>query len=335
MKFKQNVFAIVFYTFISVFSFFLFFYLSLSWSFVYRMLFSIISTVFLVGGVFLIKKIRFSFYNQFLEKRIFFKLLNFTITLVFLYFILYSYRLPLYYYIFFLILTILFTFSKYSSLYFISIYLISWIFVSFQFFSVIQEVSLIWIEKKTSIWQQVQKEIQWTIEKNDHYVITIQKRNIDSKKVIIILPKEIHFIEHKDFDFPFVFSIKLESKELPMFSSFIIPIDYSLELLDLRFRAILEKLKTNDSIEEYQKEQINFFKDIMERKNPDIEIIGNFYSYFDKFYADYIQNGFYALRYENYYIIFWIREKKNVGFPHDVWILDILKNNIKLEYTSP
>lgn len=330
-KLKQNFFAIFFYVIISIFSFVLFFNLSSAWNFFYRIIFSIISTLILFIGLSLIKKIGFDLYALYLKQQIFFRVFNAFITLALISIVLYTYELPLYYYIFFLIVTILFYFSKYDTLYSISIYLIFWIFLSFQVFSFIQEITLIWIEKKRSIKEQIQSEIQWTIEKNDPYIVTIQKKNVETKKIIISLPKEVIFIEPEDFDFPFIFSVKLETKELPIFSSFIIPIDYSIELLDLRFRTILEKLKSNDSIEEYKKEKINFFNDIIKKENLNLEIVNNFYSYFDKFYAADIQNGFYALRYENYYIIFWIREKKVPGFPHDTFILDILKNHIKIK----
>lgn len=333
MKNKLFFSAIFFYIIIFGISFFLFYQLSLSWNWSYRIIFSFFISTILISGIIALFKLdllRYLHSNSF-----FFNIFLLLLNLMFLFIIFYTYRLPLYYYIFFLIITLLFSFSSYHSFYSISVYLIFWIFINFQIFSLVQEISLILIEKSLSLENQIKKELEWKIQKDKEYWITIQKKlqeKENSKKIIIKLPLEIKFIEKEkvDFDLPLVFAIQPIEKEIPIISCFILPKSFSIDLLNLRIRSILEKLKSNHTIEEYQIEKIGFYESLLKKETPEIIVQNQFYIYFDKFYADYIQTGFYAIQFENYFIIFWIREKKIQGFPHDLWVLDILKKNNKI-----
>lgn len=334
MKNKLFSNAIFFYIVIFSISFFLFYQLSLYWNWIYRIIFSFLITTILISGIIVLFKSNLlkSLYSN---RTFFLNIFIFLFNLIFLFIIFYIYKLPLYYYVFFFMITLLFAFTNYNSFYSISIYLIFWIFINFQLFALIQEITLILIEKSTSLENQIKQELEWQIQKDKEYLITIQKKvreKENSKKITIKLPLDVKFIEKEkiDFDFPIVFAIQPMEKEIPIISCFVLPQNFSIDLFHLRIRSILEKLKSNHTIEEYQIEKIDFYESLLKKEVPEILVQNQFYSYFDKFYADYIQTGFYAIQFEKYFIIFWIREKKIQGFPHDLWVLDILKKNNKI-----
>ncbi|MFN3604508.1 MAG: hypothetical protein ACK4UJ_07340 [Leptonema sp. (in: bacteria)] len=333
MKKKLNFNAIFFYLTIGSISFILFYLLSSVWTLVYRIFFSLTVTLFFILGMIVFNQINFFKFDQIFKKSNFLKILITLVNLLLLFLIFYLNQLPLEYFFFFLFLTILFFFTNYNIFYTLSIYLVFWIFVVFQMFYLLQELSLVVIEKTYKISHQIKKDIDWQIQKKEQYIVTIQKKSSNSKKIVFYLPLEIHFIEKQnlDFDFPLVFSIKKsEEKELPILSCFIMPKSYNLVFLDLRFRSILEKFKSQYLIEDYKLEKIDFYGNLIQKENSNVEVSSIFYSYYDRFHANMIQNGFYAIHYEDFYIIFWIREKKALGFPHDLFILEILKKNTKI-----
>lgn len=322
MKIKINLFATLFYSSIVIFSLMIFSLLTKNWYFPYNLLLVLLPLFLILLLTYLILKIPIFKLDSFLKRKKILKIFLMIFFTIILLLIIYSYNLPNYYYIILLIFSIFFWFSRYYILYGIAILLLSTTFLIFQFFYIEQELLLNYLESKeiSNMHKEILKELEIQKEKNQISILH-QKRGISFK-----IPENFEEINKTDFEFPLIYIGKPKSQELPIFSCFIIKNNFPLQLLDLRIKSIITQLKKSERIETHQ----TFKNPYLESHLKNSSIQNQFYLYYDRFYAATIQIGYYAVPFNNHFIVFWIRELQKPGFPHDSKILQIL-NSISIK----
>lgn len=316
--------ARIFYFILIFFTFSIFFLLSSNWNFSFRIILALIPVLLVILIIKLILKISLEKIYYYLNQNKIIKLLSMLLSLFITYILLVFYQLPDYFYIILLLLTFIFFYSVYYVIYFISIITIFSIFLIFQIFYLEQKIVLDYLEYKNNqkIRNQILESIDYNINNNK---IIIQSKN-DSHKIIIQIPDNFEMVnsEKQELNFPLIYIGKPKDQEIPIFSCFLIEKDYPFTLLDLRIQSFLMDLKKSSRIDDFNLIKNPFLSSILKDK----EIYNQFYVFFDRFYAENIQVGYYAIPFDQFYIILWIRETQKKGFPHDKYILEILNSLI-------
>ncbi len=319
---KYFTLARIFYFILIFFTFSIFFFSSYNWNFSFRILLAIVPVLLIIFLVKLILKLSLENINNYINHNKITKILSLLLLLIFIFILLVFYQLPDYFYITLLILTLIFFLSAYYIIYFISILTIFGIFLIFQIFYFEQKIVLDYLEYQNN--QKIRKEILEYIEhevKNNKIII---KSKIVSNTILIKIPDNFQTINslEQEFNFPLIYIGKPKDQELPIFSCFLIQNDYPFSLLDLRIQSFLIDLKKSSRIDDFRQTKNPFLSSILK----DIEVYNQFYIFFDRFYAENIQIGYYAIPFDQFYIILWIRETQKKGFPHDKYILEILNS---------
>ncbi|GIX41614.1 MAG: hypothetical protein KatS3mg129_1347 [Leptospiraceae bacterium] len=320
MKKTFSLFATLFYFFIFVFSFIVFYYLSLNWYFPYRILLIVIPIILIYLLIYFIQVIPIAKIDHFLQRKKILRILLFFIIIGLLFFILYFYHLPDYYFYVLLIISIFFWLTRYYILYGLTIILLVGIFSVYQIYYFEQELLLSYLESKQK--ENLQKEIleQLEIQKNQNKIYI--KDKLQDSFFNIKLPEDFEEIQNENaLEFPLIYIGKPKNQELPIFSLFLIKKNYPLYLLDLRIESLLTQLKRLERIESYKKFNNPYLESLLKRST-----LNQFYQFYDRFYAANIQIGYYALSFNEYYIILWVREIQKPGFPHDPYILEIINS---------
>jgi len=320
MKIKINLLAIIFYIFIIIFSTGIFYSLSKGWYFPYNIILTILPTLFVFLWIYVLIKIPLEKLIIYINNHKFIKLIFFIFLNSILFIIFYFYNVPEYYYIVFFVLSIIFLMSNYLMLYGFSIVLFLGIFLIFQFFYLQNEFLLSYVEyiERIKIQKEILKELDISKTKEK---ITIKNRTNNSM-ISFKIPDNFTEIQEKVIDFPLIYIGKPEKLELPIFSCFIVKKNYPMYLFELRVESFLTDLKKLERIDNYQKIKNPFLQSILKEK----VLYNQFYSFYDRFYAANIHLGFYAVDFDPYLLIFWVREIPKTGFPHDPQILEIFNS---------
>lgn len=312
----------IFFNILIFFTFLVFYFLSLNWDFTYRILFSIIPVLLFIFLVKSILKLPLENINSFINQNRLIKLITLIVTLLIIFIILLFYKLPDYFYIVLFVFTLIFFYSSYYVIYFISIITIFFTFLIFQFFYFEQKIALDLLEYQNyqNIKKQILEYLDYKIENNK---VIITSKN-DSSTILIKIPDNFEMLNSNEqvFNFPLIYMGKPKNQELPIFSCFIIKKNYPFTLLDLRIQSFLLDLKKISRIDDFNQLNNPFLSSLYK----DIEIYNQFFVFFDRFYAENIQIGYYAIPFDQFYIILWIRETQKKGFPHDKYILEILNS---------
>ncbi len=319
---KYFTLARIIYFFLAFFTFFIFYSLSTAWSLIYRIFLTLIPVVLTLILIKLFFILPLENLNNYIIQHRIIKLLTLILALSLIFTILIFYQLPDYFFMILFILTFIFFYSSYYVIYFISVLTIFFIFLIFQIFYLEQRLALDYLEyqNRQTIKKQILESIDYKFNNNE---ITIKSKN-ELKQISIRIPNNFERIQtnQQELNFPLIYIGKPKDLELPIFSCFLIGKEYPFYLLDLRIQSILLDLKKNSRINDFSQIKNPFLSSIYKDK----EIYNQFYVFFDRFYAENIQIGFYAIPFDQFYLILWIRETQKKGFPHDKYILEILNS---------
>ncbi|MCS7204526.1 MAG: hypothetical protein NZ853_02395 [Leptospiraceae bacterium] len=320
INFKQK--SNLFFLFVFLFSFGFYFYLSSHWNFSLSLLFSLLPSTIIMLLVWVFIHSPLEKIENFLQQRFLLKFFVLVLLILLLSLLPFFYETPLGLMISLMIFSLFFFFSSFFSVYFLSLLFFFALILVHQLFFLQQEIVL-------SKWEEFQIKKQkenliksLSIEKNPKEL----KISDEKYSLTFEIPTQSKLLtSHNDFLFPIILGIQKEQSELPIIFVFPIEKNYPSFLFDLRIQSILSELKKQNRIDGYRSQQIPFLESLGYQ-----DVKNQFFVFYDNFFADYVQFGYYLIPLNEIIIVVWIREITNRGFPHSLFVLDFL-NKMKLQ----